>query len=234
MREEVWKGVKVIHNDFPENQYYKEKKGKNQIVLHFLASGKGVKGDLNWWKSNKERVAACVTVQRNGEINTVFSSEHWAHHLGVKIKVFDKNGIDRIYKKRSNGKSYVANNEILNEGSIALELDSWGPLTKKEGKYYSWTNKEVPEENVVHYPEGYRGFNYFEKFTDEQIKSTKLLLKFWAEKYNIDISYKGDKMFDVCKEALEGEEGVWSHSSYRSDKSDIHPYPPLIKMLKTL
>jgi hypothetical protein len=41
-------------------------------------------------------------------------------------------------------------------------------------------------------------------------------------------------MFDVSKEALSGESGIWSHTSFRSDKSDIHPQGELIKMLKSL
>lgn len=234
MREEIWKGVKVIHHDFPTDQYYKIETEKKQIVLHHLASGKGIKGDLNWWKSTKERVATPVAISRDGTIHTFFDSKYWAHHLGIKIKVFDKENIKRIYKTRSNGKPYVSNNTDLNKGAIGLELDSWGPLTMKNGKYYSWTNTEVPEEDVVFYPTRYKGHNYYEKYTPEQIESTRLLLIHWKEEYGIDVSYKGDKMFDVCKEALEGEEGVWSHTSYRSDKSDTHPQKELIEMLKTL
>ena len=234
VRHEIWEGINVYHHFFPENQYYKEKTKKNQIVLHFLASGRGIKGDLDWWKSNSERVATCVAIQRNGDVTTMFSSEYWAHALGIKIKVFDEYGISRKYKKYSNGKFYVSNNTDLNKGAIQLEFDSWGPLTKKNGKYYSWTNKEVPEEEVYYYPNSYRGYKYYEKLTDAQIESCRLLLIFWRDKYNIDISYKGDKIFDVCKEALEGKEGVYLHSSYRKDKLDIGPQKELVEMLKSL
>ena len=234
MREEIWKGVKVVHHTFPENQYYKQETENKQICLHHLASGKGIKGDLNWWKSNKERVATCVAVSRDGTIHTFFDSKYWAHHLGVKIKDFDKQGIKRVYKKRANGKSYVANNEMINKGAIGLELDSWGNLTKKNGKYYSWTKKEIPEDQVVFYENGYRGFKYYEKYTKEQIESTRLLLLHWKEEYGIDISYKGDRIFEVCKDALQGEEGVYTHTSYRQDKFDCHPQKELIEMLKSL
>lgn len=237
MRLEIWNGIKVIHHDFPIDQYYKEETQNKQICLHHLASGgdiNTVQSDIDWWKSNKERVATCILISRDGTINTLFDSKYWAHHLGIKIEAFDKEGIKRVYKKRSNGKKYVANNEILNQGTIGLEIDSWGGLTERNGRYFSWANKEVKKENVVFYPNKYRGYNYFEKYTSEQIESIRLLLIHWKEEYGIDISYKGDKMFEVCKEALSGEEGVWSHTSYRSDKSDIHPQKELIKMLKEL
>jgi len=34
--------------------------------------------------------------------------------------------------------------------------------------------------------------------------------------------------------ALDGKAGIWTHVSYRYDKSDCHPQPELINMLKTL
>jgi len=45
--------------------------------------------------------------------------------------------------------------------------------------------------------------------------------------------YNGN-MWDVNEDALNGEPGVWTHVSYRSDKSDCHPQPELIDVLKSL
>lgn len=230
----TWKGIKVTDYYFPENQYYKEETIKKRIDLHHMASGQSVKGDINWWLSNKQRVATCVAVQRDGEISTMFSSKHWAHALGIKIKEFDKFNIKRIYQTRSDGRRYVANNEILNKETISCELDSWGSLSKKFGNYYSWTNKKIDSGLVQKYEEPYRGSLYYEKYTDESLKSLEKLLYYWKETYGIDISYKGDIMFIQNKRALSGEPGVWSHTSYRSDKQDVHPQPELIQMLKSL
>ena len=41
-------------------------------------------------------------------------------------------------------------------------------------------------------------------------------------------------MWEVSAEALKGKQGVWSHTSFRFDKSDIHPQPEIIEMLKSL
>ena len=42
------------------------------------------------------------------------------------------------------------------------------------------------------------------------------------------------KPFDFQPLALEGGEGIWSHTNFRKDKSDIYPHPKLIEMLRSL
>ncbi|MFW6226355.1 MAG: peptidase C14 caspase catalytic subunit P20, partial [bacterium] len=86
---------------------------------------------------------------------------------------------------------------------------------------------------VVHYPNGYRGYYYYEKYTDDQIKTTGELLLYWNKTYDIPLDYN-DNMWEVNDDALGGKRGIWSHTSYRNDKSDVHPQPELIEMLKTL
>ena len=230
----VWEGINVIDYDFPTNQYYNQTTIKKRIDWHHMASGESLVGDIDWWLANKERVATCCGIERSGDIGTMFSSKHWAHALGVKIKEFDKFNIPRIYKENANGSRYVANNEILNQSSIQCEFDSWGRLTKKGNSYYSWANKKIDPGLVQYYHNGFKGQKYFEKYTDEQIRSAEKLMIYWGDKYNIDISYKGDIIFEQNKRALSGEPGVWTHGSYRVDKDDVHPQPELIQMFKSL
>ena len=64
-------------------------------------------------------------------------------------------------------------------------------------------------------------------------ESVRQLLVFFGKKYSIPLSYN-ENMWDIAVEALSGEKGVWTHASYRSDKSDCHPQPELIEMLKSL
>jgi hypothetical protein len=202
--------------EFPRNQYYQTQHPKKQIYLHHTVSGEGVMGDINWWKQTESRVATAIIISRNGDIYQAFSSKYWAHHLGIKSTVFKKYGLSSINTK-------------LNQQSIAIEIDSWGGLTKKDGVWYHALNKPFKGE-VVEYPDGYRGYKAFEKYTDE---STRQLLEFWGESYGIDLKYKGDEIFDIDLRALKGEEGVWTHTSVRPDKSDLHPQKELIDMLKS-
>jgi hypothetical protein len=41
-------------------------------------------------------------------------------------------------------------------------------------------------------------------------------------------------MWDLSNDALAGKKGVYTHVSFRTDKSDMHPQPELIEMLKNL
>lgn len=226
---------KVIHHEFPTNQYYQYETEKSQIVIHHTVSGDSVSGDIKWWEQTESRIATCIIIARDGTIHTLFKSENWAHHLGVRIKVFDSIGVKRKYRKSSKtGRLFVSNNIELNEGSIGVELDSWGGLKKVGDKFYTAaTNKEISSDKVVDYGEEIRGYRYYEKYTEEQIYSLKFLLKYWNDKYEIPLDYKED-MWDLSKGALTGEPGVWTHTSYRPDKSDCHPQTELIEMLKSL
>jgi len=212
----------IIQVNFPENQYIREITNKNQLVLHHTVSGLGVDGDINYWRSTVERVATSVIIDRNGKIFQCFSSKYWGYHLGLK----------------------TGNNLELNKKSIGIELDSWGGLIEHNNKWYpaEWSLKykknvanlrQNPIKDVVVYDAGYRGFYGFEKYTDEQIISVYKLLKYWGDVYNISLKYNED-MWDVSDNAISGKSGVWSHVSYRQDKSDIHPQNNIIQMLKQL
>ena len=228
---------KIIKVDFPDDQYYPIETDKKQIVLHHTVSYRGVQGDINWWLGDDARVATHIIIDWKGVPYQCYSTRYWGHHLGVKVAIFEAFNIDLIWKKRSNGKSYVANNEILNQHSIGVEIDSLGPLELKEdGKLYDAYNREFKDmSRVYEYDKPFRGYKYYEKYTDEQIQTTKELLLFWKEHWNIPLTYNAD-MWDMSKRALSGEPGVWAHVSFReaNKKQDVHPQENLIEMLKGL
>lgn len=212
---------KIVTIGFPPNQYIREEFDKFQIVLHNTVSGRGVKGDVNWWLIDPRRISTCIIVGHYGVPYQMFSSRFCAYHIGVKGR-FD-----------------------LEKHSIGIEIDSWGPLYKtKKGAFYpvrytkkgyqpDTTRSSVIPEDVIEYADGYRGIQYYEKYTQQQIETVVELARYWAKKYKISIAYNRD-MWDVSERALAGAEGVWSHTSFRKNKSDIHPYPPLIEALKSL
>ena len=213
---------KIIQVDFPDDQYYKKQTNKKQIVLHHTVSGQGVNGDIAWWRSTINRIATHIIIGWDGKIYQCYSSKYWAHHLGVR----------------------ASNNVALNKASIGIEIDAWGGLIKNNKKWYpaKWdkklkkhiaNTKITPIQNVQVYDKSFRGFYGFEKYTNEQIEAIRQLLVFWNKKYKIPLDYN-PTMFDVSQEALSGKAGIWSHTSFRKDKSDIHPQPELIQMLKSL
>lgn len=208
------------YSNFPVNQYYKTETPKKIIVLHHTVSGEGVKGDINWWLQTPEKVGTPYIIDREGVITEIFDPKYWIHHLGIKQATLSK------YNS-------TVSNERLNQLSIGIELDSWGALEKKGDKYFSYTGKEVKPENVQYFPNGYRGAKYYEKYSSKQLESLKELLLHLSKTYGIKLNYFPE-MFEVSAKALKGYHGIWSHTSYRGDKSDVIPQPELIQMLESI
>jgi len=209
------------------SQYIKEETLKTQIVLHHTAgNASGVNTISMWDTDDRGRIATCVTISgpgakgtHDGEICQAFSSKYWAYHLGIKPEVF---------------KAYKISYQSLDRIAIGIEICNWGPITLKDGKYYNYVNREIPADQVTKLDTPYKGHLFYHKYSDAQIQSVKDLLLYWKDIYKIDLTYNYDQMFTVNTKALKGENGLYSHNSYRKDKSDIYPCPRIIAMLKTL
>jgi len=101
-------------------------------------------------------------------------------------------------------------------------------------KFFNYVDREVPKDQVCELETPYKGHKYYHAYTDAQIESVKQLLLYWKNVHNIDITYKEEDMWKVSKNALLGTPGVYTHNSYRRDKTDVSPQPKLIAMLKSL
>lgn len=207
---------------FPDGQYIKEEHPKKQIYIHHTAGNPNGENVFSHWSNNKERIATCVTISGigkdciDGQIVQGFSSKYWAFHLGLKESTFQKYGLP--YKS-------------LDRISIGIEVCNWGQLTLKDGKFYNYVNREVPDDQVIEL--SYKGYDYFHNYTDAQIESVRDLLVLWNNRYGIPLTYNDD-IWDICPRALSGESGVYTHNSVRRDKVDIYPHPKMVQMLKSL
>ena len=197
----------------PFKDFFREETTKNQIYLHHTAGGPSGESVFSYWDQTKEKVATCVAISKDGTIVQGFSSKCWAYHLGLTKDPFKKFGLPFI---------------PLDRVSIGIEICSYGSLTKKGTKFFSWAGNEIPEANVVTLDKPFRGSKYYEKYTPEQIDSTIKLIQYWGEVYGIDITYRED-IWDLCPRALKQEAGVFTHNSVRADKADIYPDPDLIE-----
>jgi len=208
-------------------EFYSEAIPKTQIVLHHTAGNASGIATVNDWNSDKRgRIATCITISGkgakgtfNGEIVQAFSSKAWAYHLGVKQEVFRARKLP--WKN-------------LDALSIGIEICNWGAVDKVGDKFFNYVDKEVPAEDVYEVAEPFKGKKYFHKYTTAQIESVRQLLVYWGEIYKIDLTYNYEKLFTVNNEALTGKNGLYTHNSYRKDKTDIHPQPEMLEMLKSL
>lgn len=214
-------------------QYFKQEFKKTQIYIHHTVSSASPKGDIAWWNQTKSKIATAFIIAGepatdkadfiDGEVFNVFASKYWAYHLGVKG-------------------SYNAGHK-LDKGSIGIELDTWGPVEPYKGKFTPVAHRQArgsknpyimfDKTDVIEYPNGWRGYRYFLKYTDAQIESLKYLLLYLTDIYNIPRDYVIGTC-DLDEQALKEKPGIWSHTSVRKDKSDIHPQGDLLQMLMRL
>lgn len=206
----------------PQKEYHQEIFNKKQITLHHTASGGNSKGDMDYLNGDAQgAVNTAFFLDRDGTWWQAFSSKYWSAHLGVPQSTFVKFKVDNNVKN-------------LHQHSIAIEIDSWGYLTKKGDKYYSYAGVEVKPENVIYYKDGFLGQDYYEKYTNAQISALQDMLVYLCNTYNISKEYNCN-MWEVSADALSGKNGIWTHISYReSGKWDCHPQPELITMLESL
>jgi N-acetyl-anhydromuramyl-L-alanine amidase AmpD len=223
--------MRVYKNwNFPETKYFREKTVKKQITLHHTVSGPGVDGDIAWWLQGSERIATSYIIDREGNIHKCFEDDFWAWHLGCKTTDFAAKGVP--YKK-------------LDPNNIGIELDSWGALAQhSDGKFYPISyvgGKAVPNLKckpvtyIYEYcpTQKFRGIQYFEQYTTTQLNALYELLVYLKQKHSIPTNY-GSDIWSLCGRALRGDPGIYSHTSFRPDKTDCHPQIELINLLKRL
>lgn len=218
----------IVQLPLSSNQYVNEVTPKFQIVLHHTAGNSSGVAVRNAWEHDKRgRIATCVIISgkgakgtTDGEIIQCFSSRKWAYHLGVKTEVFKAHGLPWMN---------------LDQIAIGIEICNWGWLEKgKDGKFRTYVGTIVDSSDVCELETPFKGHKYWHNYTPAQIESVKNLLIYWREIYGIPLKADFDQLFSVNKKALRGENGLFTHNSYRRDKSDIYPHPGLLEMLFSL
>lgn len=205
------KGISLIQHPLPIKNYFPEEVRKLQIVVHHTASGDNAARVIDWWANRLNgngTIATCIVIDRSGIVHQAFPSKFWAHNTG--------RGSD------------------IDRHVVAIEMTNWGRLSYRGGTYRSYHKKVIPPADVVKYSMGFRGGLYYQKYTEPQITSLVAYIKYFAEKYSIDASYDYRNFFDISIRANRGLEGLYSHVSFKSDKSDCHPQPELIDALNLL
>lgn len=224
--------TQINQKELTADQYFKEDCSaiKKQIVLHFTAGAPSAVNTIHGWQFKPERVGTAFIISRgtktesDGKIFQAFGSKYWAYHIA-----FSKN-TNKVPSKYHN---FTMETQRAKE-TIGIEICNWGPILKdKDGSFKNYVNKVVPAEEVVALSKPHRGYTYYHDISDAQAKSIKELVIYLCEKYNISKKFNAD-MFDICLRALDGENGTWTHVSYRSDKSDMPPLPKLIKLLQEI
>jgi N-acetyl-anhydromuramyl-L-alanine amidase AmpD len=227
------KDLPLTQAPMPQNQWINEDTKKSQIYLHHTAGNNDPYAVIDWWNSTAETVGTSFVIARHvtkrrdgktwkdGDILQCFPSSKWSWHLG---------GVKAL-KAPQGSKSARA----LNAESIGIEVCNFGFLSKTAtGQFKAWTGLRIPDDQVCELATPYKGYKFYQKYTDAQIESTRKLLLYLCDRWDIDKTYKGSRIFDIDVGCFKGENGIFTHPSVRKDKFDVYPYPPLVQMLQSL
>jgi N-acetylmuramoyl-L-alanine amidase len=163
-------------------------------------AGGSAASSIAHWASNPEHIATPYVIDRDGTIYECFDPKFWAYHLGVK------------------------GNSDIEKTSIGIEICSYGGL--KNDKTY--TGKVIPKEKQSKVT--FRGYDYWEAYTPEQIAALKVLLPYLLDRFNITAQVDR-KDFWEYKNPSSLLPGIYSHTTVRKDKIDIFPQPELVELV---
>lgn len=189
-----------------DDQYYQGVYKKDKIILHHTAGG-SVAGAVSSWAADARRVATPYIIERSGDIYECFPPEMWAYHLGVKI----------------------SKTKELEQSSIGIEIVAYGQLTKKNGKWFTYTNREMlPPSEVIEID--FRGFKAYQKYSDAQIKALAELLPYLVDRFKIPLQTDRAKFWE-WRDPFTLPPGIWSHTTVRKDKVDVFPQKELVELV---
>jgi N-acetyl-anhydromuramyl-L-alanine amidase AmpD len=224
--------LNIIQKILPNGEYCTDSVTCKYIFLHHTSGWDSPYATVDdWAKDKRGRIGTHYVIggkinnkkQYDGVIVQCIPLGNWAYHLGSQ----SQHGI----------------NLKMQMNSIGIELCNFGYLTKKAGKYYTYTNTEVDKSDVIDLGYKFRGYQYWHNYSDHQIESLRLLLIYLIDQFKLPKtgllewinSSSPESAFDFNKNSLSGNvHGILSHGNVRKDKTDIYPHPKLIEMLKSI
>lgn len=184
-------GYKVIKKY--DTFFYKNKTNKKKICIHFTAGN--LNSDINQLTKENFHVSVPYVIGVNGVIYKLFEDNKWSYHLG---------------RGASGG------NKKMSMETIGIELSNYGIL-KKRGEYlYTIYNNifcKINDTDKYYYSKnGYRGYNYFAAYSDAQIDSLIVLLRYLMDKYNIPLNILKEGLYNKNMSTFKG---ICSHTNFR-------------------
>ena len=231
-------GLEIDKAYLDGNEYVKDY-GKIQpenFFIHHTAGWNNPYNTINSWnKDDRGRVATQYCI---GGTSVKIGSYGDAKYNGQVVECFPDNYIGWHLGK--------VGNFNMSKYSSAVEINNFGYVTKKNGKYYTYVNSEVPESMVCDLGYEFKGHQYWHAYTKEQIESLGLLIKHVKKIYpQIDMSAGLPQLlkdgvhpkdaFGFNDDAYNGRiKGLWTHTNVRTDKFDCFPDPKLVELLKNI
>jgi N-acetyl-anhydromuramyl-L-alanine amidase AmpD len=202
--------VRLKPADGNETYYLAEAHPKERVILHFTSGY--IRGDVRALTVPKPdpatRVSVAFLLARDGNIYNLFSSTHWAYHLGPTA---------------------VGGNTQMSRSSVAIEISNIGPL-KLQGQMLIPAVAAVStdvycslSEAAYYRKVSYRGYNYYASFTEAQYTGLIMLLRYLTARFNIPRRFLPLASRYETRTDIPAFRGIASHVNFRPDKFDIGP-----------
>lgn len=207
--------INIKKQHLADNQYYPMAQNKTMLIWHHTA-GMTAAGALSWWDQTPERVGTPYLIERDGTIIECFDPSFWAYHIGMP-----------------------KDDNFIEYASVPVEIVSAGYLTKEaDGTFWFYPlfpkkigGQKIPKEDVLEFE--YKGMHYWHKYTKAQLESIGKLTTYILTKFpNIKVQDKLEGFWELNPDiATKHTPGIWAHSTFISYKSDLIPYPEVLKVI---
>lgn len=239
----------ILSYPLPEGEFVEKTTRKKYIFVHHTAGRDNPYKCIDHWaKDQRGRVGTHYViggVKSNQDLKS--ANKENSPHDGVILQAIE----DKFYGFHLG----PTKSSYMHSHSLSIELCSAGYLKKKGDKFYTWFNEEVHPSQVAELEHEFKGYKYYQKYSDKQVRSLKALLMLLSDKHGIDLqtglikwlkptfdiedssarAKAQGSVFDYDENACQGKvTGLLSHGNVRKDKSDLFPQPEIIAMLKSL
>ena len=178
-----------------EKNYYNIETNKKLIVLGNSLSDKD--NHITGWENRmggEYKKTSTYTIFRNGEIYEHFNPSYYS--------------------------SFVEN-ENVDKKIISITLENQGWLNKdlKNDRYFNWVGN-IYKRNKSVYEKRWRGFVYWDSYTNKQMKSCVFLIKHLCNKFNIENKCVGHNTYI---DGIDMFEGITYRSNFQREYTDLNP-----------
>lgn len=230
------------------DEYYKGPVKKDWIFLHHTAGWHDPYQTINGWELDArgavgtEYVLGGSSILGNndkfdGELVSAFPAGGYAWHLSIGNTEMHRNSIG----------IEVCNFGFLTKGGFWKYNSSTKKNEWKAGKpdsFYTYVGTEAHPSQVIKLDEKFRGYEYWQKYSEKQIQVLKDWILYISDLNNIDPrkglveliqKVGGHKAFDTCDVNMcAATKGLWLHTNVVLGKVDLFPQPEVVDMLLSL
>ncbi len=158
------------------------------------------------WIAEQPKRLPHYVIDRNGEVFHLFNDSYYSNIVNV----------DKELRPLTEGRN-------INQSAITILLANAGACKMGDYRYvYEYCSCSP-----------YRGCRYYEMYTTAQLKALRELLQDLLKTHGITYRYS-NRLGDICKDALQGNEGVFLMTAFSRKTNNPHPQYELLKMFKEL